>query len=1212
MSRLNRIQNEIKQLEGGKFQQLCDKYIYIKMNWENIVSLGSMEGTDKTTIGNPDSYNFSDQVERYTFIMSGTRKDSTAKLESDIKDAITKTKVDKKSIQEIICCHTSSNLSVKKDNELRELAKPAKLTLIGIDTLAQDLLKFRYQDVVREYLGIAETTEQVWSIKQFIEIHDKSKTNAPLNIKYIDDRNIIHTSIDKLNDSQILLLSGAPGAGKTKLAIEICKCLSVDSNVICVKSNSLPVYQDIKDALENDRPNYLFLDDANTITNFSAIINLLKLKEYEQNLKVILTVREYAIFEISFLLQSFETRVEKVPLMDDIKLGMLIKRVLSEINTNAINKIMKLAHNNPRIAVLAAMMENRNSDFFENSKGILDIYYNQILKENSISKNEKVTLFILSFMNKVDLENHELLNELLSFFRLDVAVFIDAVTHLHEKELCDIFQSRIAQVSDQSLSDFVLIDFISNRQIFKIRNFFSKLYPTYANEITEMLAHIDGYDSSKEWSEYLANELKYVNFATIKEENREEFLIRFGAFVPTEAFAYVFRKIQEEEVIKYNVSQSEFQTKKGNDEIINPIIQILSLLSRNGRFNDAGKLLVEYLIKRQDRVFEIFAAIKVNFDVEYDWDDYLVKRISIFETFSNQKNIEELTALLIVNVAEEFLKLSEEKSISNVAIPCSHYRLLRDEKYLSLQHKKIFETLFKIHCFDYKEVNNAIDRLLINYPVDEIKNFFVETVVSDLKCIGNLFFEDITKLTNRQESILSKLQTEINKYELRISPFLEYEMSNKQKVYRIFSTDEYSSEMKDLNYSDSREMRVKMLKGVFTEFSKDFEELFNILSEYQSDEVLNNSELEESIFLHYSIVEKKEKVKILIGLLNSDFLTSYSPSQYMNQLSFEDGRNVLSRIQKEVDVRWSISNMLTCEIIEQEQVAEMTLLLENIKENEVFESFDILSFDCYINEDSSILELFWKYFNEEIISNKFFIPEGQNERVFERIIKIVGIEKLEKVYLKSLETEGMDYSGRLFKNLLIEQGVNFAYAFLLKLHSLEFFSDIHEYHNHLKYLWNLKDIEKAINLYLDFLIKENSLIYYGLDYALKLLIIENFEGFMEFIIDEIFKTNDESRIVNLYNIVLEIYDIETLFVLFQILKEKKISDDSFKKINLTRNIGEYSGSFAPTIEKNIRLLNSLLLVFEDIEYISYSYIIDEYIEYLKLFKESILITDLLE
>ena len=182
MSRLNRVQNEIKQLEGGRFQKLCDLYLYRKKSWKNITSLGSMEGTDKTTKGIPDTYFFDDQSKRYILVMYGTRKDSTAKLEVDIKEAIEKTKIDKKDIQEIICCHTSSNLTIEKDKEIRSLASSIELTLIGIDTLSHDLLQFKYQDIVKDFLGIAESTEQVWNIEQFISIHDKIKTNAPLNI----------------------------------------------------------------------------------------------------------------------------------------------------------------------------------------------------------------------------------------------------------------------------------------------------------------------------------------------------------------------------------------------------------------------------------------------------------------------------------------------------------------------------------------------------------------------------------------------------------------------------------------------------------------------------------------------------------------------------------------------------------------------------------------------------------------------------------------------------------------------------------------------------------------------------------------------------------------------------------------------------------------------------------------------------------------------
>ena len=49
MTRINIIQNKIIEMEGGIFQNLCDGYLYKKYQFKNIHSLGSQEGTNKTT-----------------------------------------------------------------------------------------------------------------------------------------------------------------------------------------------------------------------------------------------------------------------------------------------------------------------------------------------------------------------------------------------------------------------------------------------------------------------------------------------------------------------------------------------------------------------------------------------------------------------------------------------------------------------------------------------------------------------------------------------------------------------------------------------------------------------------------------------------------------------------------------------------------------------------------------------------------------------------------------------------------------------------------------------------------------------------------------------------------------------------------------------------------------------------------------------------------
>ena len=71
MSKINIIQNAIKELEGGSFQKLFDAYLYKKYKFTNIQTLGVQDGTNKTTKGTPDSFVVEDDG-KYILIMYGT------------------------------------------------------------------------------------------------------------------------------------------------------------------------------------------------------------------------------------------------------------------------------------------------------------------------------------------------------------------------------------------------------------------------------------------------------------------------------------------------------------------------------------------------------------------------------------------------------------------------------------------------------------------------------------------------------------------------------------------------------------------------------------------------------------------------------------------------------------------------------------------------------------------------------------------------------------------------------------------------------------------------------------------------------------------------------------------------------------------------------------------------------------------------------------
>lgn len=1213
MSKLNRIQNEIKQLEGGRFQNLCDVYLYRKRSWENIVSLGSMDGTDKTTRGIPDTYYFDNQSNGYILVMYGTRKDATNKLETDIREAIEKSKVNEKDIKEIICCHTSSNITVEKDKELRSLAASIKLSLIGIDTLSNDLLQFKYQDIVKDFLGIVESTEQVWNLEQFISVHDKSKTNAPLNTTYIDETHIVDELKDEINSHQITLLSGVPGAGKTRLAIEICKELPTNSNIICVKSNSMPVYQDIKDALDINRVNYLFLDDANTVTNFDAIVNLLRLEEYEQKLKIIMTVRDYALSGVINQIDSFKTKVKRLSLMSDDQIEKLINDIIV-LSPVYLRKIMKLSHNNPRIAVIAAtMVKDKIFDSIENGKEILVSYYNQIIEENNLSSNEKISMFILSFKHKLNLTNKESLEDVLKYFKIDFDSFLIALNQLHDKELCDIFQDKAVKVSDQSLSDFIIVDFISNKKIFKIKDFFINLYPTHEKEIVEMLVLVNNFNSSKEWIEYLTNEIKVIYNEIISDIDKERFLTQYGVIIPVESLAYVHEKIQVADNVEIQVSQKEFEEKKKNQGVNDPLISILCSLSNSERFKDAGILLMDYFRKKQDKIYEIFSAIKNNFDIEVRWDLYLEKRFSIMEIFSVQETINESTALLIANISDEFLKFSAEKFTFNGKNGVFNRYTLVDGDYLIKLHKKIFDILSKVSNYGNIEVNNYIDKLLLNYPVYEIKNGFSETVSSDLVCIENLFFKDLDKLNFRQEAIIFELHSQAKKLEIKPQPFFEYEPSSSQKVYKVFSTSIWAYQIEKFDFEKIQGLRKKSLCEIFEKYSNDLVWLFDILEKFQMDELLNKYELEDSLLLLYSALDMEDKIKLLKALLNSNFAISRNNfDRYMDELSFEEGKNILNTIEKEIDEGWYLSNFLTCKNIGNREIEELVSFLDSIKNHEAVNCFSIISFENYIKKEGSILEILKNKYSENKLSGSFFIPKYVSETGAEKIIDILGYREIKEIYLNLLGNENVDESGEFFKHLLKENDVNFIFLFLVELNVQRLNFNYNEYDIQLESIWESVIAEEAIRKYLDLLIQENRVFFVGVDSHLDTIFKANIERSTEFIKAEIINTEDEDRLVNLCNLSLEIFDDETLLNIFELFKGKEIDADFFEKLYLTMRTNSWSGSLVPLLDKEISFLNKLLDIFEGIKYISHSLVITTRIDSLKKQKQKELLSDYLE
>ena len=198
VSDINKVEKAIISLDGGSYQKLMDAYLMKKYQFSNIYPLGVQTGTNKPTKGTPDSYVECDNGQ-YILIMYGSvEAASFSKLKSDILSCFDKSKLSLpvEKIAKIICAYTSTNLHIEQLEELKNLVEGVKIELIGIGTVAHDIV-LKYHFLATRFLNIPIDSGQVFDIKEFINQYDASGMNAPLGVEFVSREK----EIDDLKDA---------------------------------------------------------------------------------------------------------------------------------------------------------------------------------------------------------------------------------------------------------------------------------------------------------------------------------------------------------------------------------------------------------------------------------------------------------------------------------------------------------------------------------------------------------------------------------------------------------------------------------------------------------------------------------------------------------------------------------------------------------------------------------------------------------------------------------------------------------------------------------------------------------------------------------------------------------------------------------------------------------------------------------------------------
>ena len=629
-------------LEGGGFQDLCDTLLCAE-GYEDIFSLGMKAGTLKTTTGNPDTY-FRSKSGKYIFVAYTTEQTSiNKKIKEDIEKCLDqeKTGVSVKDIEKIICCHTSSTLKAGDDQALRKLCSShgIELELYGIDRIA-NLLYRVYPYIAKDKLNFPIDSNQIFPIEEFIKQYDNSNgRTAPLTTTFLYRENEKKEIFEALEKEKVIIILGKAGVGKTRLALEIAKKYQKENNcrILCIKCNHLPIMEDLSRYISTAGKYLIFVDDANELVGLSHLIEYTIKDDDRYDIRIIATVRDYAcksvINEAKKLVNVKSYVISK---FSNQEIQEFIKTNLKIENNDYIEQIVRIAGGNPRIAYMAGKLAIEKNDLrsIANMEELYKSYYGFFLETTTILTDLRLCLTagIVSIFNIIDLENLDRIQDILNIVGMDKEAFTTNIHSLHSMEYVEIKSERVARISDQCLSNYMLYYVFFEKRLINFSDILRVGFRKHKNSTIKSVDILLNIFYSDKMKEYLIDEISKV-WDEFKTDDKMfgEFVRAFHIFKPEESLLYVCGKVEQAESVNIDINSLENEEREWNVDIKDDILQLLVGYKKDHGLTEAIELIVKYCMKRQDAVKLVYSLFKSYYSVNKDsyYEGYFVQNLVI-------------------------------------------------------------------------------------------------------------------------------------------------------------------------------------------------------------------------------------------------------------------------------------------------------------------------------------------------------------------------------------------------------------------------------------------------------------------------------------------------------------------------------------------------------------------------------------------------------
>jgi len=672
MSRLQAIENGLSSINQAAFQNLCDSFLALRnSNYSAFSRTGSQSGKQKTVKGTPDTFLLLPSG-KYIFVEYSTNISAgVSKLQDDIKKCIDakKTGIPLKQISEIILC-VNFNLSTTEIQSLKDLLSSTRilLTVYTLDALGIEL-HLNHRDLTHEYLGLPLDTGQIVSIEKFIEEYGRASKGiaTPLNNTFLHREKELQELKQNISLNDFIILTGAPGIGKTKLALEGIKSflsenLSYASYCVSYKHHTL--LDDLYQYFDADKDYILFVDDANRIDAFSQITGFYKATR-KGKLKVIITVRDYAFQEIGILCQEFlPKRIDLAKFTDEQIIEIIKASPFEILNPTYHKEIVRIADGNPRIAIMTALLAKAEQNIYvlHDVSDLFENYFTTFITDDGeFANNFNIKcLGVISFFYTIPYKNKEITSSMLSNFGLEYSSFIDAIDKLDKLELVEI-QFEHVKIPEQNLSTFFFYKAFIKDNLLSFETLLSKYFDNNAARFKDSVIPANntfGYPKVMgKLKPFLQN---YWKINKSDEEKAYKFLTTFWFYLPDETLEFVYNLTQalpETQTDTYNITYENNAFSYSKNDVIELIGEFFRF---QHKLKDALQLAFEYTRKAPEHLPELIHKIResMTFDVDDEQTNFDRQKILFKILIDGLSAKDKFLSTIFYELAKTFLGFS--------------------------------------------------------------------------------------------------------------------------------------------------------------------------------------------------------------------------------------------------------------------------------------------------------------------------------------------------------------------------------------------------------------------------------------------------------------------------------------------------------------------------------------------------------------------------